>query len=66
MYVRGAGGGGGREGSGFYKVFKKNFVTQKTIDPNISWPSSFFRKYFMALPSISVAYLRLTCSSISG
>ena len=31
----------------FYKFFKKNSVTQETIDPNILWPSNFFRKYFI-------------------
>ena len=40
--------GGGREG--FTKFFKKNFVAQETIDLNTSWPSNFFRKYFMAPP----------------
>ena len=39
-------GGGG----GFYKFFKKHFVAQETIDLNISWPSNFFRKYFMTPP----------------
>ena len=32
----------------FYKFFKKYFVAQETIDLNMSWPSNFFRKYFMA------------------
>ena len=55
------------EGAGeFYKFFKKFFVAQETIDLNISWPSNFFRKYFMVPPiSILVSYLRLTCSSTS-
>ena len=35
---------------GFYKFFKKNIVTKKTINLNISIPSNFFRKYFMAPP----------------
>ena len=35
---------------GFYKFFKNNFVTQETIDVNISRPKNFFRKYFMAPP----------------
>ena len=34
----------------YYKFFEKNFVAQETIDLNSSWPSNFFRKYFMALP----------------
>ena len=46
-------GGGAR---GFYKFFKKNFVAQETIDLNISWPSNFFRKYFMA-PPINFSFL---------
>ena len=37
-----------RRGRGFYKFFKENFVAQETIDINISWPSNFFGKYFMA------------------
>ena len=36
--------------AGFYKFFKKFFVAQETIDLNITWPSNFFRKYFMTLP----------------
>ena len=43
-YIKYVGGGTG----GFYKFFKTNFVAQETIDLNISWPSNFFRKYFMA------------------
>ena len=39
------------EGGGFYKFFKKYFVAQETIDLLISWPSNFFRKYFMAPPT---------------
>ena len=35
---------------GFYNFFRKCFVIQETIDLNISWPSNFFRKYFMAPP----------------
>ena len=42
-YVAGVAGG-------FYKFFKKIFVAQKAIDQNISWPSNFFRKYFIASP----------------
>ena len=32
---------------GFYKFFKRKIVAQETIDLNFSWPSNFFRKYFM-------------------
>ena len=35
----------------FYKFFKKKFAAQETIDLNISCPSKFFRKYFMAPPN---------------
>ena len=45
-YIKYVGGGGG----GFYKFFKKFFVAQETIELNISRPSNFFRKYFMAPP----------------
>ena len=51
-YIKYVGGGPGR----FYKSFKKNFVAQETIDLNISWPSNFFKKYFMAPP--------INCSSL--
>ena len=34
----------------FYKFFKKKIIVQEIIDLNISWPSNFFRKYFMAPP----------------
>ena len=51
-YIKYVGGGGG----GFYKFFKKNFVAQDTTDLNISWPSNFFRKYFMA-PPINFSFL---------
>ena len=58
LSIGGEGGGGG----GFYKFFKKNFVAHETIDPNISWPSNFFRKCFMAPPInfsfLSKAYLQ--------
>ena len=47
-YIKYVGGGAG----GFYKFFKKCFIAQETIDLNISWPSNFFRKYFMAPPII--------------
>ena len=45
--------GGGKEG--FYKFLKKFFVAQETIELNISWPSNFFRKYFMA-PRINFSF----------
>ena len=51
-YIKYVGGGPG----GFYKFFKKYFVAQETIDLNISWPSNFFRKYFMA-PPINFSFL---------
>ena len=35
---------------GFQTFFRKNFVAQGTIEINISWPSNFVKKYFMALP----------------
>ena len=45
-YVR-AGG----EGSGGFCIFlKKKFAAQETIDLNFSWPSNFFRIYFMVHP----------------
>ena len=40
---------------GFYNFFKKNFVAQETIELNISWPSNFFGKYFMA-PLINFSF----------
>ena len=46
----------GRGAGGFYKFFKKFFIAQETIDLHISWPSNFFRKYFMA-PPISFSFL---------
>ena len=45
-YIKYVGGGAG----GFYKFVKKIFIAQETKDLNISWPSNFFRKYFMASP----------------
>ena len=51
-YIKYVGGGVG----GFYKFFKKNFVVHETIDLNISSPSIFFRKYFMA-PPINFSFL---------
>ena len=44
------------EKGGFYKFFKKSLVAQETIDLNISWPSNFFGKYFMA-PPINFSFL---------
>ena len=43
-YIKYVGGAGGS-----YKFFKKNVVAQEITDLNISLPSSFFGKYFMAL-----------------
>ena len=51
-YIKYVGGGAG----GFYKFFKKFFVAQETIELNISRPSNFFRKYFMA-PPINFSFL---------
>ena len=45
-YIKYVGLGAG----GFYKFFKKSFAAQETMNLNISWPSSFFGKYFMASP----------------
>ena len=45
-----------RLAGGFYKFFKNTFAAQETIDLNISWPSNFFRKYFMA-PPINFSFL---------
>ena len=39
----------GRRPEGF-NFFKKKLMAQETKDLNISWPSNFFRKYFMASP----------------
>ena len=61
-YIKQVRGGAG----GFYKFFNENFVAQRTIDLNISWPGEFFQKNFMALPIILVSCLRLACGSISG
>ena len=52
----GGGWGEGEGGGGFYKFFKRFFVAQETIDLNISWPSEFLRKYFMA-PPINFSFL---------
>ena len=45
-----------RLAGGFYQFFKNTFAAQETIDLNISWPSNFFRKYFMA-PPINFSFL---------
>ena len=45
---------GGEEES-FTNFSKKKFVAQESIDLNISCPSNFFRKYFMA-PSINFSF----------
>ena len=58
VYIKHEGGGPGA----LYKFFKKYFVAQETIDLNISWPSHFFKKYFMATAINSsflfIAYLQ--------
>ena len=46
----------GKGAGGFYKFFKIFFVILETIDLNISWPTNFFRKYFMA-PPINFSFL---------
>ena len=46
---------GGGEAGGFYKLFNENFVSQETIDLNISWPSNLFGKYFKA-PNINFSF----------
>ena len=51
-YIKYVGGGDG----GFSKFSKKIFVAQETIHLNISWPSNFFRKCFMA-PPINFSFL---------
>ena len=38
------------------QIFQKKFVAQETIDLNISWPSIFFRKYYMT-PPINFSFL---------
>ena len=38
------------------KFVKKNFVSQETIDVNVSWGSNFLIKYFMA-PPINFSFL---------
>ena len=51
MYIKYGGG----EAGGFYKLFNENFVSQETIDLNISWPSNLFGKYFKA-PNINFSF----------
>ena len=46
-------GGGGSEG--FYQFFKKYFVSQRTMELNISWPSKCFEKNFMT-PTINFSF----------
>ena len=50
VYTKYVGGGGGGVGR-ILKFFKKVFTAQETIDVNISWPSDFFKKYFMVPPT---------------
>ena len=55
-YIKYAGRGKWRGGGGiggFYKFFRKEFVTQEIMDLN---PSNFFRKYFM-VPPINFSFL---------
>ena len=40
----------GERAGGYYKFCERKYVAQETIDLNISWPSNFFRKNFMAPP----------------
>ena len=47
-YIKYVGGVGVQ---GFHKFFKKDFVAQETIDGNFSWPSNFFKKYFIKPPT---------------
>ena len=63
MRRRAGGGGWGRR---VLQISKRIFVAQETINLNISWPSNFFREYFMAPSRQFDSYLRLNCSSISG
>ena len=39
--------GGGAE---ILQIFRKKFAAHDAVDLNISWPSNFFEKYFMAAP----------------
>ena len=49
-------GGGRGGGARILQIFKEKFLGQETIDLNISRPSNFFRKYFMA-PPINFSFL---------
>ena len=63
VYIKYVEGGAG----GFHKFFKNYFVAQGIIELNISWPSSFFVKSFMAPPiNFSFLFIKLACGSISG
>ena len=42
------------------RFFKNYFVAQGVVELNISWPSSFFAKYFMVRP-ISFSFLCRAC-----
>ena len=61
-YIKYVGGGTRR----FYKFFKKYFVSQETMDLNISWSIIFSENISWPLQSILVSYLRFIFSSISG
>ena len=52
----GAVGRGGGTVLRVLQTFQKNFIDLETMEPNISWPSNFFRKYFMA-PQINFSFL---------
>ena len=52
VYIKYVGEGAGE----FYKFVKKIFVAHEAMGLNISWPSNFFRKYFMA-PPINFSFL---------
>ena len=51
---------GESEGAGFYKFFRNNFEAQGTTELNISWPSNFVKKHFMAQP-INFSFLFKDC-----
>ena len=54
------------QGGGFYRLFRKYFVAQGAIELNISRPSNFFEKKFMA-PRINFSFfLRLESRIILG
>ena len=56
MFREGGEGGGGGGGRRVLQIFQNKFVAQQNIDLNISWPSNFFVKYFMA-PPINFSFL---------